>query len=307
MDYIFKTDNNTKQIIYTLGDSVLTRRIQGQLISRPVLLSKDFASSLNAVIMNDTLYYSYIDLSSCLCVKNSLSPAPIYKSDSNDNAGYINPCLAVANGELVLLYCEGVNDICESDSIISNGNNFGNNTYKIRYIVSPEKSNNTLTSGLDISFSSAPLISAINTSSENLFCVCCNSEWHLFGFTSKFDVISYCSDTHSVLAAKDAHINKIENKLTDQAAQIENLKTKIFDKDSQICTMKDELVKKGSQIRNMKDEITDKNTQIETIKKELSIRNAQIESAKVQYNELMDVATRYRDEATKWRMRLASK
>ena len=43
---------------------------------------------------------------------------------------------------------------------------------------------------------------------------------------------------------------------------------------------------------------------LENTKKALTIREAQIESAKRQYNELMDVASKYRDEAIKWRMKL---
>lgn len=41
---------------------------------------------------------------------------------------------------------------------------------------------------------------------------------------------------------------------------------------------------------------------LDDTKKALAIREAQIESAKRQYNELMEVATRYRDEAAKWRL-----
>lgn len=41
--------------------------------------------------------------------------------------------------------------------------------------------------------------------------------------------------------------------------------------------------------------------QITALKSELYKKNKMIESAKIQYNELMDTATKYRDEALKWR------
>ncbi len=42
-------------------------------------------------------------------------------------------------------------------------------------------------------------------------------------------------------------------------------------------------------------------SQLSSLKSELYKRNKMIESAKLQYNELMDTATKYRDEAIKWR------
>ena len=48
--------------------------------------------------------------------------------------------------------------------------------------------------------------------------------------------------------------------------------------------------------------LTDKHlSEISRLQKELSIRDAMLESAKHQYNELMDTATKYREEAIKWR------
>lgn len=42
-------------------------------------------------------------------------------------------------------------------------------------------------------------------------------------------------------------------------------------------------------------------TQLSTLKTELYQKNKMLESAKLQYNQLMDTATKYRDEAIKWR------
>ena len=286
---------------------MLTRRIQGQLISRPILLSKDYAASLNAVMINDTLYYSYIDINGSLCVRIPSLQEPVFRLDNCENHEYLSPCLTLINKRLVLLFCDCVNDIKKSGNTVLNDNDSSENKYRIRYVISPEKSNNALTSDLNINFSSAVQISIIKTCSDNLICICCDGEFHLLGFADDFSIISYCSDTQNVLKTKDAQIKQIEEKLADTNTLIKTMKTEIANKDMQIEAMKNEIVNKDICLETTKTELVGRDSQIETIKKELSIRNAQIESAKIQYNELMDVATRYKDEATKWRMRLASK
>ena len=307
MDYIFKTDNNTKQIIYTLGDSVLTRRIHGQLISRPILLSKDYSSSLNAVMTDDALYYSYVDINGSLCVRIPSLQEPVFRLDNCENHKYLSPCLTLINKRLVLLFCDCVNDIKKSGNTVLNGNDSSENKYRIRYVISPEKSNNALTSDLNINFSSAVQISIIKTCSDILLCICCDGEFHLLRFADDFSIISYCPDSHSALMTNNAQIRQTENESADKDMLIEAMKNEIANKDMQIEAMKNEIVNKDICLETTKTELVGRDSQIENIKKELSIRNAQIESAKIQYNELMDVATRYKDEATKWRMRLASK
>ena len=82
-------------------------------------------------------------------------------------------------------------------------------------------------------------------------------------------------------------INELEKKNTTQAELITNLQE---DKDNlqQACNL-------------MMNKISALLEENESNKKALSIRDSQIESAKSQYNDLMIVAEKYRDEAAKWR------
>lgn len=80
--------------------------------------------------------------------------------------------------------------------------------------------------------------------------------------------------------------------------------------ESRLTARLDELQKEhASKLHTMENEYADHlakveaglTSQLSAMKAELYKRNKMIESAKLQYNELMDTATKYRDEAIKWR------
>lgn len=84
-------------------------------------------------------------------------------------------------------------------------------------------------------------------------------------------------------------MSTMESKLSEQIARLEATHT------AKLQTMEQEYT---TQLARTEALLT---SQISTLKGELFQKNKMIESAKLQYNQLMDTAGKYRDEAIKWR------
>ena len=96
-------------------------------------------------------------------------------------------------------------------------------------------------------------------------------------------------------------IEELENKNQSQSELIEELENKNTTQTELITKLQEDKDNLQQACNLMMNKISTLLEENESNKKALSIRDSQIESAKSQYNDLMIVAEKYRNEAAKWR------
>jgi len=305
-----------------MGDQVILRRVLSDFISRPISLTRDYSSSLSGVVHNNVIYYAYITKEGTIDVRHVGSNSYIFRFDRDESHLLYNPILTSMSDRLVLFYC------CE---------NSGNKTWDAGYIILSDAmsdrhitvANSDLSDNISsddmhynrmlASVSHKTAISVINIDSHilinayyfnNSFDGNMNQDTgnanriksdsrknnHIFELSPDMSLISY--NEINALAEERNHFHM--ERISELQSNIETLQqagSNMMNKISSLLQENDALKK---ECRSLQDE--NSNT-----KKALTIRESQIESAKRQYNELMNVAERYRDEAAKWRMKLTSK
>lgn len=315
MDYIFQTTPGQKHMLYSMGDQVVLRRVSSDFISRPVNLTRDYSASLTGVVHNNIIYYAYITKDGTIDVRHVGSNSHIFRVIGDKAHLLYNPVLTSLNKHLILFFCQ---------------ENSGEHTWSTGYIILDDEmttpdtsttynvdcpSSEDITSDIDDAGSNMPsnvvhynhiltavayrpVLSVINIDSHLLINVRVKeySKNHIFDLSPDLSLTSY----DEINAASKEQSRFQMKRIDELQSNIETLQqagSNMMNKISSLLQENDALRKKCSSLHE-----ENSNT-----KKALTIREAQIESAKKQYNELMNVAERYRDEAAKWRMKLTAR
>lgn len=304
MDHIFQTGLNQKHVLYTIDNHIIIRRIQSDTMSRPSYLTHDFMSSLSSTIYNDIIYYAYITTEGVLSLRHIYSSVQLFGLTGDDSCRYEQAFITTFNSHLLLFYCI---------------NNLSASTWDIKYILSPESapspesaSENVLT-GLIY----PPTLSVLNTETHLILSIRGTEEKHILELSPELSLISHDEINDNMERQSHRQLERI-SELQSDVDNLQKASNLMMSKISSLLEENEKLRKEYSGLKeddnSYAQELAEKEEKIRSLsaslnetKKALTIREAQIESAKKQYNELMDVAERYRDEAIKWRMKLAAK
>ena len=304
MDFIFQTGHNQKHLLYTMGEHIIMRRIQADFLSRPVYLAHDYADHLYGTFLDHNIYYSYITINEELTIKSISSEQPVFQLGADDLHRYVQAQIVSFNGHIILLYTV---------------HNPSDNKWDVRYAVINSPASENISSeiyDLLCDLSCKPVFSVLNTGSHLIINIHSDDNNSLWRLSSDSEFISHddISDTfkqqtmfrldkispiHEDAGKLQQASNLMMNKISSLLDENDNLKKELSDLNEEKCLYSPKLSEQEGKLKSLTDSL------IET-KKALSIREAQIESAKKQYNELMDVAQRYRDEAIKWRMKFSA-
>lgn len=97
-------------LIYSVQNKIFFRSQNGERIAPPHLLSTDYFCNLSDVSYEDNLYYSYINTSNQLVVKNLSSQEIIYILTLNHSCNHLITKLIYCFNTLLLFYCEEISD-----------------------------------------------------------------------------------------------------------------------------------------------------------------------------------------------------
>ncbi len=267
MGNVYSIDAERNLILYHSGKNIYLRSSTGEALTRAVSLAGDYAESLSDTIYQGTIFYAYQNTEQDIIIKNITDTNPYYKISSQDTPDCLQPQLTVFQNMLMLFY-------------------FVKNPVNEHYLlkcVFPDNTDKRLLFSEE--FEDTPVINLVPTS-KNLYL-------HLHSLESNYTLqldesLSYCRlMPQNTLTTKEAsqYENRIQQ-LTDE--HIKELQQQQLHFEKQLSSMNSQLKKELSE-------------ETEQFRSEIAKRNAIIDSAKRQYDELMNTAIKYRDEAIKWR------
>lgn len=267
MGNVYSIDAERNLILYHSGKNIYLRSSTGEALTRAVSLAGDYAESLSDTIYQGTIFYAYQNTEQDIIIKNITDTNPYYKISSQDTPDCLQPQLTVFQNTLMLFY-------------------FVKNPVNEHYLlkcVFPDNTDKRLVFSEE--FADTPVINLVSAS-KNLYL-------HLHSLESNYTLqldesLSYCRlMPENTLTTQEAsqYENRIQQ-LTDE--HIKELQQQQLHFEKQLSSMNSQLKKELSE-------------ETEQLRSEIAKRNAIIDSAKRQYDELMNTAIKYRDEAIKWR------
>lgn len=300
MDLIIQTGSDRKHMLYSMGTHIIMRQLQPEFVSRPVVLARDFSCNLSGVYTEGNILYSYITLNDSLILRDITGNLPIIQLNADRHHKYELANMTIFKGQIVIIFC---------------AYDPTDNKWAVKYITHSPAHRHTDTIIENISY--RPHFSVLNTNAHLILDINSDGKDFLWEITSDFKLVSHNDinetlkqqsvwqidkigslqeDIDMLQQASSLMMNKISS-LLNENEQLRNENTRLQDESSKLSPV----------IKEKEDKLKALSESLNETQKALTIREAQIESAIKQYNELMDVAEKYRDEAIKWRTALMSK
>lgn len=267
MSNVYSIGNNRQLIIYATGSNIFLRLAYFGGIERPIVLATDYISGLDECIYNDTLYYTYISSDNSLIIRNIMDNQNIYMIHENELPKLHHPSIGMCNNSLLLFYLK------------SNPINNKNTLHCTALTLTADTK--------DIDSCPVPLPSCVTDISDYRLYPADNNLLLYINNTS-YNRIFYIEEIGHIKELKTAG-----DIAGDIKSDIENNISKNYEQKLASLNKKYDIQLQAA--------LTDSNKKLTACQDKITEQAAIIDSITSQYNELMNVACQYRDEAVKWR------
>lgn len=299
MSGIYPVDYETTLFLYARDNHIYMRYKTGAYFGKPTLLASDYASGLIEISTTQTIYFAYLSNTQQIMVKdlrgNLLCQVPC-QALKGANFAFVFTKI----GDTPILIFPTNNTASETSRYplsymfpLSFAQNHANFTIETEPISTP--TNHPTTYPLQIEIQKPQFLYPIATR-DALFLLLSSTER-----TALYRMPSAPGGPCICLVGPEKEIeDSIQMELLEQALSTkEQLTQKLKEKFAQEkeALQQEFLTQKNLQTTALQQELL-KNTDLET---ELHRTKEMLQSAISQYNELMDVATKYKAEAEKWR------
>lgn len=307
MNQIFNTGDGRKLVIFDSSNSLLMSALGRDSASRPTLLSNDYSKYLSACIHTNKLYYAYISSNNLIKVKS----IDENKTKWEFNEAAENLFLATHDNLLILFYTKEESEITKTPS--TDCEDLANTNIEA-----------DLTERKKMNIYSHILIGESSMSNSALL-------MHIYEKTLMPRVYTdYCINNHiehqlneTLLQTKKDYLFTITSELEEKYAKKEAAAKKIREEESlakevqirKLCH--EESAARESELKQKFQEqlkaneaavraqcenqgASRENTLKRNYEKKIKELNATISSIKLQYEQLMNTASRYREESAKW-------
>lgn len=277
MSYLYETAGGQGFFIYKNQNEIILRKKEGHQFYLPVVMVRDYKSGLNDTVYNSAIYYTYINENGAIVVRSVLEYVFPFERQAGENVTYDFPRLAAFYGRLILFYMEKY--ILE-----------GETHYRLHGILPYE--------------SQREIFNVDLRNEETQYKVVCLNERLLVSVENEKGYVLYeiAKDLQIVAHGKIEGLDKHDDKLSDRNYEQEACDEENGIRKNSMEAAGDENTDKESTSRE-----SDKEQELALLKssileqqKEIDFYKSQIESAKRQYQELMQVAEQYRQEANHW-------
>lgn len=285
MGKLYEIDSNKGILIYTNQNQIIIRSKNGQFFAKPIVLANDYKSSLSETIYDSTLYFTYINTSNNIVIRSLRENTFPYIIAQTFSTSLFSPTLLTFCDELVLFYIIYYSEI---------------NKYSICGIL-PFKNHQKIP--LNATYDSHPVYFTSNNSDLIILSIICSSHCEVSLIDNAFNYSCFYSKNDE----DKTRISEYETKISEYEAKINEYETKVSECETKVSECEAIISEYGTKISEYETKVNqDKkmadllNTDLTKYKNE-NIRLMQtIESIKNQYSQLMDVATKYKEEAAKW-------
>lgn len=270
MANVYSIEKEKNLILYSCGKFIYLRVSVADTMDRPIVLSNDFSHSLSDTIYNGTIYYSYINTNGDIVIKSIIDTNALFMLSSKDSPDCFSPHIAILDKKLLLFY------------FIKNPLD---DTFSLKCIYPFEKGQSVQ---LPLSYKSLPIIKLISTNSSIVLIITDTNDDNAVAGTSPTTITASdsASNPEIITICSDNNWRRLKDEISFKQSFEEA-----------IASEKNALSTKMTALEYERNSLVQQNNSLIA---EIKKRDQLIESIKSQYNELMQTAIKYRDEANKW-------
>lgn len=272
MGNVYAVDTQQNLIIYSAGNNICLRSSVGENLSRPIVLCNDFSSDLSDIVYNNTIYYVYQNTNQDIILRSVIEQDDLYKISSHSTPDCFHPQIAAIQKTLILFYFV---------------KNPVDNRYRLKSLLpfQPEQkfllpetlfaSKTSSSASGEAVFNALPVLRILSAGTSLLVHLSLDTENFIFSINESL---------------------QCDRLIPEYAAPIEELaqyKEENRQKQDMLSSLQAELDKN-------KNLLAETQIQIAELQSSLNGRDQLIQSIRRQYEELMDTAMKYREEAAKW-------
>ncbi len=280
MSYLYETASGQGFFIYKNQNEIILRKKEGHQFYLPVVMVRDYKSGLNDTVYNSAIYYTYINENGAIVVRSVLEYVFPFERQAGESVSYDAPKLVAFYGRLILFYME-------------KNTSDGEAHYRLHGILPYE--------------SQREIFNVDLRNKETQFKLVCLNERLLVSVENEKGYVLYeiASDLQVVAHGKIERLYKYDDRISERNYEEEASDEEIgIRKNANDNNEKNKMETTGGENT---DTGADKEQELAMLKssileqqKEIDFYKSQIESAKRQYQELMQVAEQYRQEANHW-------
>ena len=332
MGNVYALDSEKNLILYSTGNHICLRTSIGENLTRPVLLCSDFADSLSDIVYNNTVYYTYRNTSQDIIIRSITDLHDLYKISSHDTPDCFQPRIAAIQKFLILFYFvkNPIDDsYClkallpfQSDKKLTAAEkNREHEHLALRFTKLPSLRI------INIPIKSALLLHLSDEEQEYIFTVTDSLQCERLYYESAlpFQELTQCregwKESQTLLDSTQKELEQNKNKLLTAQEQFNNCHKSLLKTQEELEQINMTLIKTQNELERNKEMLQqtqkernankqaclqaqealalskEQNTKSEA---DLANRDQLIESIRKQYDELMETAIKYREEAIKW-------
>ncbi len=278
MEQLYALEPTRKLLLSTSDSGLYAHALQNERLIRSTQLCSNYESDLSGVLYNNTLYYSYLTKERSLLVRCFGDATIVFRLDSTGNISYQQPQLLSFANTLLLSYIE------QTDA---------GYVPKFRCLFTDLP---PVSLPISAPASVIPQLRLLSTDTALYIFLSADTTSEVFRYNTSFSPEKLCTETEASAILQlpwKTEKNELQQKI-DQLTE-------------QLTQAQDELAQKSAQCTRLESMLIEQTGNLHTTKKQLAqtehnLQQTQtlLERAKAQYDELMQVAERYRDEARKW-------
>ncbi len=292
--------SDTPFLLSASENSLFAHPIQNERLGHPILLCSNYKNGLSGCFYNKALYYTYINKDNALLVRRLHASGILFRLDSTDTVTYSNPQLIVFNNALYLFYIEE-----EAGS------------YRLKMWQFFPDTELSLPDSLRAPFPTPPLLS-LQTTEHSLYLFLTTGTTDLsYRYSPNTSFEPLCSEDELLSGLRlpwEAEKTQLEQTILQAihlSEQQQNLLTEkehnLKHSEARISELTSEAQRTSTLLSETAQELQITQTQLKECEESrqqtlhtLDHTSLLLERAKAQYNELMQVAEQYRQEAMKW-------
>lgn len=286
MGNVYAVDAEKNLILYSAGNYICLRTSIGENLSRPIVLCNDYASDLSDIVYNNTIYYVYQNTNQDIILRSVIEREDLYIISSRSTPDCFYPQIAAIQNKLILFYFV---------------KNPVDNSYCLKSLLPLQPEQKLLLPGSLFSsdaaasehseavFSTLPTLHILADSASLLVQLSLDTEKFVFSIDESLQCRKLIPE--SSIPAEDLIQCQEESRKNQE--MFSHAQTELEKNKGMLSLAQAELEKN-------KELLTETQNQIAKLQSDLVSRDQLIQSIRRQYEELMDTAMKYRDEAAKW-------
>lgn len=287
MEQLYTLTPNKKILLTASSSGLYAHHYQNDRFLRSSLLCSNYEQGLSGVLYNDALYYTYINKEHSLLLRCIGESSLQFRLAGTETISYHSPRLAVFGGFLLLLYLERTDG-----------------TYQLRMrtpfaglppIAFP--------SVLPASFPGFPDLGVLSSEKYLYLLLSAGDSSFLFRYTTSFVPEILCSEEElfsRLRPIRDAEKAEFMTQLHQAEQQAAEQQALLTEKDSELSDTKSRLQQSEEHLHHVQRRLTECDAARREALQNLTHTSGLLERAKVQYEELMQIALQYKEEAAKW-------